>query len=647
MMPTTLQEYDTGLIHLLNASPIGVTVVEQATGNYLLVNSAFVKMIDAQSAEELFDVNPAHTWANKEDVESARKVLANNENLVDFEVERIRMDGSTCWFLLNSQRIIFEGKEARIIWQIDITDRRETEDQTAKSEKRLLNIFEASPYAIGITRKSDAKILYANSKYASLLGYEHKEIMKLSAADLWANPSDRIEFRKEFDEKGFVSEREAQGVRKDGSVIWVSITWKPFRYKNRESYIFWFNEITEQKQNQAALAFALKQAKTASLAKSEFLASMSHEIRTPLNGVLGLAQLMKDTQLDSDQLGYVDTILSSGQTLLAILNDVLDMSKIEAGRLELEEKPIPLHSLISTITIPFQNLADEKNLKLVVCNNVATSSEVSGDAVRLRQVIWNLLSNAIKFTDEGCVTLTIDDTSSHQRVLPTETGRKRHQFCFTIEDTGSGIAGDRLDSIFEAFTQEDNSITRTHGGTGLGLSIVKQLTELMGGSISVESNVGQGSTFKVILPFIDILREQADPVFSHKKEQTVPVRNSLNVLVAEDNPINALITTKFLEKSGHSVRHVENGELVVEAAKDGWADVILMDIHMPKMNGVDATKTIMKNGLSKRTPIIGLTADAFTDRHVVFREAGMNDVLTKPFTEQQLTDILAANNLMN
>jgi len=643
MMPTMLQEYDTGLLHLLNASPIGVTVVEQETGNYLLVNSSFVKMMRAPSAKYLRDMNPAHTWVNNEQVATAREALTNDENLVDVEVERKRIDGSHCWFLMNSQPIVFEGKEAHIIWQIDITDRHETEGQIARSEQRLLNIFEASPYAIGITRKSDAKILYANNKYATLMGYEHEELLELNAAEIWANPNDRIEFRKEFDKKGFVSEREAQGVRKDGSIIWVSITWKPFRYKNKDSYIFWFNEITEQKRSQTDLALALRQAKTANLAKSDFLASMSHEIRTPLNGVLGLAQLLKSTQLDGDQVGYVDTILSSGQTLLAILNDVLDMSKIEAGKLELEEKVYSLHQLISTITIPFQNLADEKDLKLIVNNNLATKSPVSGDAIRLRQIIWNLLSNAIKFTDEGYVALTIDDVTSTHGVSTVEAGKKCHKYCFTIEDTGSGIASDRLDSIFQAFTQEDNSITRTHGGTGLGLSIVKQLTELMGGSISVESGAGKGSIFKVILPFIDVISEDSDAVSPPKKEQIAPAPNSLNVLVAEDNPVNAIITTEFLKKFGHSVRHVVDGDLVVEAAKDGWADVILMDIHMPKMDGVDATKMIIKNGLRKNTPIIGLTAEAFADRHDVFREAGMKDVLTKPFTEQQLADTLAAN----
>ncbi len=390
------------------------------------------------------------------------------------------------------------------------------------------------------------------------------------------------------------------------------------------------------------LAEARDKAESGTKAKSSFLSTMSHEIRTPLNGVLGLAQLLKDTKLDEEQTEKVNTILSSGQTLLAIINDVLDISKIEAGSLELEDKAFSLMELVSSVATPFQSLADEKKLKLDSRFNFDPDMVIKGDPVRLRQILWNLMSNAIKFTEQGRVVLVteiITDVETIRREISTP---KDHVIYFGVEDTGAGIAPDRVDAIFDAFTQEDSTITRKHGGTGLGLSIVRQLVELMGGTIRANSTLDQGTTFMAFIPFEAAYKEEMETQSLKSSKPETQQTVSLNILLAEDNEVNALIAKAFLDKFGHAVKHVENGKLAVEAAQEGWADLILMDIHMPEMNGIDATKTIRATDIGKNTPIIGLTAEAFTERLAEFREAGMVDVLTKPFTEQQLADTLAS-----
>ncbi|WP_053005675.1 ATP-binding protein [Kiloniella spongiae] len=410
--------------------------------------------------------------------------------------------------------------------------------------------------------------------------------------------------------------------------------------KAHQSVLFKVNErLLEQAQE---LEDASRAAKQATEAKSSFLSTMSHEIRTPLNGVIGMAQLLRDSELNNDQKTQLDIIITSGLSLLEIINDILDMSKIETGNVELEHTAFDLKEMTETITTPLLSLAEDNGLYLTTIIHESCPQYIKTDSTKLRQILTNLLSNAIKFTLSGGVTLSLqklavddprcrDFSSVRKQITP-----RQDILIISVRDTGTGIAEDRIESIFQSFTQEDNTITRKFGGTGLGLAIVKNLAEMLGGKISVSSKLNIGSEFEIIFPIyipdteeITILEEQHIPL----DELDCP---PLDILVAEDNMVNATIAKAFLEKFGHHPTIAVNGQQAVDALKDASFDLIFMDIHMPQMDGMEATLIIRAGEQQPDIPIIGLTAEAFRERHAHFKEIGMNDVLSKPFTEQQL-----------
>ncbi len=623
-------QVDSSTRAILDASPIGVTIIDRNTTELLFANPVVQKHYSKNNFDELSEVDPSKTWVNQEHFEFIVECLKNASSMSNFEAERVLPNGDRWWSLLNAQPIIFEGREASIFWQIDITKRKEIESQLLKSENLLHRMFEASPVAIGITRKTDSAIIFANTTYATMFGYEPEEIIGHQASDMWADKSDRVKFLEIFQRDGQVIHKEARGLKKDGSEQWVSLSWKPFEYNEEPCHIFWFTDISQQKENEFAIERAKQQAEEATEAKSRFLATMSHEIRTPLNGVLGIAELLGNSELDELQTKRVNSIIASGTTLLTILNDVLDMSKIEAGGMELEEKDFPLQDLLNNLTLPFAEEARVKGFPLNSRFDIENNLHLVGDPTRLQQILWNLLGNAVKFTENGEVNFTVNQ-------LPQNDNQNRNLVSFVVKDTGCGIPDDRIESVFEPFAQSDNSISRKFGGSGLGLSIVKKLVDLMGGTVSVRSSP-EGSKFTVTVPF-GVVQKSDDTI--SKDLSSFEEMRSLNVILAEDNPVNAMIAKAFLEEAGHEVKHAKNGLEAVELAKEHWADVILMDIRMPKMDGLEATEIIRGFEDADSLPIVAVTAEVFKEKHDEFSNKGIQDVITKPFTAAQLRDTLS------
>jgi len=391
-------------------------------------------------------------------------------------------------------------------------------------------------------------------------------------------------------------------------------------------------DVTDQRKSEADLRLARERALEASRAKSMFLASMSHEIRTPMNGVVAMGELLASTELSASQAECVGTINTSARALLHIINDILDISKIEAGQLLVEQIPTDLSEIARQCGDILQLAADERGIALKTTYDDSAPRHVMGDPTRIRQVILNLAGNAVKFTERGSVWIRVKDIGSTEHTALIE---------LEVEDTGTGIAADALESILNQFTQEDASTTRRFGGTGLGLTITKKLVELMRGEIAVRSEVGEGSCFTVRIPFPRVYQHQLDANAGGEAEE-VHVDTAAPVLLVDDNKINRLVAVRMLEKLGVTdVDIAEDGLQALEAVNARAYRLILMDCQMPNMDGFEASHRIRGLGGSFQSlPIVALTANALKGDRDACLAAGMSDYLSKPVRLEKLEDTL-------
>ncbi|WP_096700791.1 PAS-domain containing protein [Magnetospirillum sp. 15-1] len=432
--------------------------------------------------------------------------------------------------------------------------------------------------------------------------------------------AERVEKARNFTAHCF--ERE----RPDGTVIEVRGTPLP-----GGGFVTTYTEITDRKRAERMLIHAKDKAEEMARVKANFLATMSHEIRTPMNGVLGMLHLLTGSPLTHEQRDHLETAQSSARALLAIINDILDFSKLEAGQMTLETTRFDLHRLMEEMVALLRGAAAEKGLILRsrVAGNVPR--HVAGDPTRLRQVLTNLMGNAVKFTEKGGVMVSVEAEPA---------GPAPSYLRFQVTDTGIGIEPAAAPALFSEFVQADSSITRRFGGTGLGLSICKKLVEMMGGEIGFDSMPGAGTTFHFTMPLAAMDEDRAASAPEGDSPSDLP---PLSVLLAEDNPVNQKLTTTLLDRWGQRVTLAHNGAEAIAAVARQHFDVVLMDVHMPGIDGLEATRRIRAmSGPAAGIPIIAMTADVLDGDAALCLEAGMDDYVAKPVEPARLLAALKA-----
>lgn len=634
-----LSESENRMTSLITNLQNGI-LVEDENGMILLANKMYC---------EMFGINEMPENLKGENGERLARIVSSRFMDPDYCEERM-------FTLLEFQKIelneILQTKDGRIIrrdyipiynnnkvykghlWKYtDITTVKTAEDTLRLREEKYRSIIDNMNLGL-LEVDTEENILFANHGFCEMSGYDLDELLGKRAAQIFAKGEsiELMERKNEERKRGTTDAYEIVVKNKDGEVRWWLVSGAP-RYNDHGELVGSIGihlDITDQKQLELELTLAREEAEQSTRSKEVFLANMSHEIRTPMNAILGMSGQLAKTGLTNKQLFYLDAINAASENLLVIINDILDLSKIEAGKLSLEKIAFEPRSVIKRAMQALSHRAEEKGLALT--NSILddkVSSVLMGDPYRLNQVLLNIISNAVKFTEKGGVDIKLEviNDARHSQTVQ-----------ISVKDTGIGMDEKFRKNLFEKFSQEDASVTRQYGGTGLGMSISRQLIELMDGEIFVESEKGFGTTISFVITLTKGSEEDLP-----SQEVFVAAANMLagkTILVVDDNEMNRLLATTILANYGAETVEAGNGQESIDYLLQKSADLVLMDIQMPVMNGFDAARYIRQH-ISKTLPLIALTANAIKGDNEKCLEAGLNNYLAKPFKEEALMKMIA------
>ena len=566
---------------------------------------------------------------------------SDGESIGRSEFRIRRKDGSVRWVEYVPALVDFQGRKVVLGACADITDRMLARQARQESEERYRVLFETASdamYVVGLDPEGRLDLFRdANVQGCAALGYSLEELLRLGPRDMTHlyELKHAAELQRRLRSDG-CAVYDARHVSRDGRLVPVEVSAKLFSHEGEQAVLCIARDISERKEAELRLEAAKKQAEVANQAKSEFLANMSHEIRTPLNGLLGMLQLVRMGDLDAERSQYLDVAMNSGEGLLAIINDILDLSKIESGKFELAPVDFNVHALVLSVGETFRFPARSRGVELIVETDADMPVFIHADQVRIRQILYNLVGNAVKFTQEGEIRISLS--------MPFQAGNGGRME-IRVADTGVGIPPDQQAALFDPFVQASSAPKTPGSGTGLGLSIVKRIVGFMGGEVRLDSTPGEGTTLTVSVK-VGICSQASSEELPCALEQTCcPVAGSgLRILVAEDNSVNQLMIVKLLEKLGHSAVCAHDGHETLELLALTPYDCVLMDIQMPGLDGTEVTRMIRRralSGIDPDVPIIALTAYALSGDRERFLAMGMSDYLSKPVSMASLSAALS------
>jgi two-component system sensor histidine kinase/response regulator len=602
----------------------------------VFAGGAGLRELGYESAEVIG--KPAAQFIHPDDVaeqsQLARRAVAEPGVAIRSEARIRHHDGSwiACEIISCTTRGP-EGKTVLITTMRNISERLEAAGKIRESEATLRRIFDASPDVISINRFSDGSYVDTSTSFVES-GFDRKEVVGKSSGKIgiWADRQQFKDYMRRLSERGIVRNLEVDFKLKDGALSPCLISSTIAELNGEKCVISFSRDISKIKRTENELRAAREEALAASQAKSEFLSSMSHEIRTPMNAILGMTDLVLDTELTTEQRRYLDVVVNNGNALLELINSILDLAKIEAGRLSLEAVDFDVVELTERVADTLAVRAHEKDIELAVRFEAGLETALVGDPLRLRQVLVNLIGNAIKFTERGEVVVS---------VKRNREGAGKGSILFAVSDTGVGIAAAALPTIFSEFTQADSSTSRKYGGSGLGLAIVKRLVSLMGGAVWLESEPGKGSTFYFTVE-LGLANPALRPAIAAPQAQLMDMR----ALVVDDNPTNRIIVKEMLEARGAVVGEASSAMEGLRAIEEAMTSehpiqLLLLDCVMPGLDGFEMAKLVReKLGLSDLV-IMMLSSNELSARLSHMKDLGLNHYIVKPVKRRELYAAIA------